>query len=119
EVDISVDLVVDNMVPHVREEITFTATVANAGPSGASQLELTQILASGYSLLDATVSQGSYDGQTGLWTLDSLSPAAAATLDLRVEVLPQGAYLQTVELTGLHEGDVDSSPGNNDPSEDD
>lgn len=119
EVDISVDLVVDQLVTQVGDEILFTATVANAGPSWASQLELTQLLASGYSLLEATASQGNYDIQTGLWTLDSLSQGGSATLDLRVEVLPTGGYLQTVELTRLHEGDVDSSPGNNDPSEDD
>lgn len=119
KVDVSVDLLVDNTVPQVGEEITFTTTVANAGPSVATQLELTQLVADGYSLLDVTVSQGSYDEQTGVWTLDSLAPSALATLDLRVEVLPRGSYVQHVELTGLLERDVDSSPGNNDPSEDD
>lgn len=118
-VDIEVGLSLDNMVPLIGEEVVFTVTVDNLGPGHATQLELSQPLASGYALVAAAPSQGSYDAASGLWDLGSLSMGTSASLELRVEVLPQGPYAQGVELIGLLQPDVDSSPGNNDPDEDD
>lgn len=118
-VDIEVGLVLDNTVPMIGDQIIFTATVDNLGPSDATQLVLAQPLADGYSFISAAPSTGSYDEITGLWTLGSLSNGATASMDLRVEVLPNGNYSQQVELIQLLQLDVDSNPGNNDPSEDD
>src|SRR5690606_11846828 len=60
-VDIEVGLSLDNMVPMIGEEIVLTATVENLGPADATQLVVSQLLSSGYSLINAAPSMGSYD----------------------------------------------------------
>src|SRR5690606_34270933 len=85
EVDLEVDLVLDNLVPMIGEEIVFTASVRNLGPSDATQVAVSQLLATGYSLISAVPSVGSYDPSSGLWSVGSLSNGHTATLALRVE----------------------------------
>ncbi|MGN7515645.1 MAG: gliding motility-associated C-terminal domain-containing protein [Allomuricauda sp.] len=118
-VDISVTKSVDQLIPEVGEEILFTVTVQNDGPSDATNIVVTDLLASGYQLINATPSIGTYNETNGSWVVGDLPNGVSETLDVLVEVLPTGIYTNTAELTNVGENDVDSSPNNNNESEDD
>ena len=107
------------MTPSVGSNITFTISVANAGPSSATGVVVTDLLSSGYSFVSATPSQGNYVNTTGLWTVGSLSNGGSASLSVTATVNASGSYANTAEITGANETDVDSTPGNHDGNEDD
>lgn len=118
-VDISVAKTVDQIIPEVGEEILFTVTVQNDGPSDATNVVVTDVLTSGYQLISSNPSVGTYNGTNGSWVVGDLANGASETLEITVEVLPTGNYTNTAELTNVSEMDVDSSPNNNNESEDD
>ncbi len=118
-VDISVTKTVDEFIPEVGSEIVFTVTVNNAGPSDATNIVVTDVLATGYQFVSANASVGTYNPTNGSWTVGGLANGASETLDITVEVLPTGVYSNTAELTSVTEDDVDSTPGNNNEAEDD
>ncbi|MEC7265744.1 MAG: DUF11 domain-containing protein, partial [Bacteroidota bacterium] len=118
-VDISVTKTVDEFIPEVGSEIVFTVTVNNAGPSDATNIVVTDVLATGYQFVSANASNGTYNPTNGSWTVGGLANGASETLDITVEVLPSGVYSNTAELTSVTEDDLDSAPGNNNEAEDD
>ena len=63
--DVGVDITVDKPAPLVGENVTFTVTVANRGPSPATGLVVTDVLSAGLTLVSATPSQGTFAGRTG------------------------------------------------------
>jgi len=118
-VDISVTKTVNEFIPEVGSEIVFIVTVNNAGPSDATNVVVTDVLATGYQFVSANASNGTYNPTNGSWTVGGLANGASETLDITVEVLPTGVYSNTAELTSVTEDDVDSTPGNNNEAEDD
>lgn len=118
-VDLSLNKSVNTVTPNVGDVVTFTITVRNAGPSDATGVIVTDKLPSGYSFVSATPSSGSYNNTPGSWTLGTLINGGTATLDIQARVLPTGNYNNVAEVTGTNEVDRDSTPGNNDATEDD
>lgn len=118
-VDIEVTKIVDELIPEVGEEILFTVTVQNNGPSDATNVVVTDVLATGYQLVGANPSVGTYNATNGSWVVGNLANGVSETLEILVDVLPTGNYSNTAELTNVAEKDVDSSPNNNNESEDD
>lgn len=118
-VDISVTKNVDELIPNVGDQIIFTVTVQNDGPSDATNLVVTDVLASGYDFVNALATNGTYNNVNGSWTLGSLASGTSETLTITADVLSSGNYANTAELTGLTETDLDSTPGNNSEAEDD
>lgn len=118
-VDIFVTKTVDELIPEVGQEIVFTVTVGNDGPSDATNVVVTDILASGYQLVNAVPSTGTYNATNGSWVVGSLPNGSSETLAITVDVLQTGNYTNTAELTNVAENDVDSSPNNNNEVEDD
>ncbi|MBP2833997.1 DUF11 domain-containing protein, partial [Aquimarina sp. U1-2] len=117
--DISVTKVADILNPEVGDQITFTITTTNDGPSDATGVVVEDILASGYRFESATPSVGTYDPTIGSWNIGNLVNATTATLTITATVLPTGSYSNTAELIALDTFDPDSSPDNNVDAEDD
>lgn len=118
-VDISVTKTVDEFIPEVGEEIVFSITVQNDGPSDATNVVVTDVLASGYQLVNAAPSVGTYNSTNGSWVVGNLANGDLETLEVTVQVLSTGDYVNTAELTNVAEKDADSTPNNNNESEDD
>ncbi|MDP1573279.1 MAG: DUF11 domain-containing protein, partial [Pseudomonadota bacterium] len=118
-IDLSLTKTASNMAPQVGSNVTFTVSVANAGPSGATGVVVTDLLPAGYTYVSSTVSQGSYVSGTGLWTVGSIAKDASATLTVTATVKASGSYTNTAEVTAANETDVDSTPNNHVDSEDD
>ena len=95
--------------------ITYTITVANNGPSGAADVTLADEVPAGNTFVSATPSQGSCVGTTSVsCALGSIANGAAATVTLTVQVdpaTPGGAVITNTAEALSRTADPD--PGNN------
>ncbi|MEN2403201.1 DUF11 domain-containing protein, partial [Flavobacterium sp. MC2016-06] len=69
--------------------------------------------------VSSTVTTGSYNTTTGLWTLGSLITGASETLSVTATVNPTGDYTNFAEVTASSLPDPDSTPNNGVTTEDD
>lgn len=119
-----VDLEVTKSVPtgqeavHVGDEVTYTVTVANDGPSDATGVELTDVLPAGVTY-EADDSGGDYDPTTGVWDVGDVEAGDSVSLAVTVTVVAAGDITNVAEVTDVEEDDVDSTPDNGVPTEDD
>lgn len=118
-VDLSVTKIVNDNTPGRNQNVTFTITVANAGPDNATGVVVNDDLPAGMTFVSATPSQGTYDSGTGLWTVGTVNSSASATLDIVATVTTSTPKTNTAELTAADQGDVDSTPNNGQSGEDD
>jgi uncharacterized repeat protein (TIGR01451 family) len=101
----------------VGEDLTYTVTVTNNGPSDATGVSVTDTLPSGVTYNSDTPSQGSYDNSTGVWDVGNLASGASATLILVVTVDSSTTGTLTNDVSVIGEQD-DPDPGNNIDTED-
>ena len=117
--DLSLTKTVDNPEPLVGALVTFTLTLTNDGPLGTTGVTVADALPSGLAFDAARPSVGSYDNGTGVWTVGAIANGASETLEIDARVLPTGDYTNVAEVATSDLPDPDSTPGNNDPTEDD
>ena len=117
-IDLSLSKTVNNASPSVGDDVTFAITVTNSGPDDASGVQVTDLLPSGYAYVGDS-GNGNYSSNTGLWDIGDLANGAAATLHITATVNASGVYTNVAEVSAANETDADSTPGNNDPAEDD
>lgn len=110
---------VDNPNPNLGDTITFTVTVTNDGPNTATGVVVTDQLPSGLTFVSYSASQGTYNNVTGIWTVGTLNVGASATLSIQAIVSTVTPIVNTAEVTASDQLDPDSTPNNNDPTEDD
>jgi uncharacterized repeat protein (TIGR01451 family)/gliding motility-associated-like protein len=109
-VDLSVIKEVNNPVPDFGETITFTIKAINNGPLNASNVQVKDLLPSGFSFASLTASKGSYNISTGVWAIGMLSFGEIATLQIGVTVKTSGNYINTAEISPFAN---DPNPDNN------
>jgi gliding motility-associated-like protein/uncharacterized repeat protein (TIGR01451 family) len=97
-VDLAVTKTADNLEVEAGDEVAFTITLDNLSAGGVTDIEVGDLLQTGFAYVSHTASIGEYDPITGLWTVASLDPLASASLDVRVTVLESGVYTNTAEL---------------------
>jgi uncharacterized repeat protein (TIGR01451 family)/gliding motility-associated-like protein len=90
--DLSITKTIDNMNPKVGDNVVFTITVLNNGPSVATGIKATDKLLSGYTFVSASSNAGTYNSSTGIWNIGSLSSGSTAKLDITVRVNAKGIY---------------------------
>ncbi|MFH6958147.1 gliding motility-associated C-terminal domain-containing protein [Flavobacterium aquidurense] len=117
--DLSLVKTVVNASPNVGENAVFNITVTNNGPSTATNVVVTDRLPSGYTFVSATSPVGTYDSNSGGWSVGTLANQATATLTITAKVLANGNYNNVAEVTGSDQFDPNSIPGNNNPQEND
>ena len=96
--DLSVTKIVTTLTPEVGQNIIFTIRASNNGPSEATGVKVTDVLPSGYKLINSSVSKGTWENP--VWDIGSIAPASSATLTITAKVAASGNYINTATITG-------------------
>ncbi|OYU81499.1 MAG: hypothetical protein CFE23_03265, partial [Flavobacterium sp. BFFFF1] len=108
--DLAVTKGVNNATPNVGSNVLFTITATNNGTGAATGVTVTDLLPSGYSLVSASPSIGSYNPGTGIWTIGNMTNGQSRTLTITATVLGTGSYGNTATISG---NELDQVTGNN------
>jgi gliding motility-associated-like protein len=95
--DLSLTKTVDNASANVGEDVVFTITVTNNGPSPAQNVVVIDNLPDGFTFVSANPSSGSWSVPT--WTVGDMANGAVATLQITATVNPSGNYTNTASVT--------------------
>jgi uncharacterized repeat protein (TIGR01451 family) len=113
-IDLGVTKIVDDASPNEGDSITYTVTVTNNGPDGATGVEITDLLPTGVTYVSDGPSQGGYTPGTGVWSVGALSNGASATLDLTATVDSGTAGTTVSNTASLTAVDQTDTNGTND-----
>jgi uncharacterized repeat protein (TIGR01451 family) len=105
--DLMVTQTVSTLTPIIGTNITFTVVAHNNGPSDATGVDVTNNLPTGYTVVNATATVGTYNGT---WVIGKLANGQSATLTMIVTVKPTGTYPSAVSILGA---ETDPSVSNN------
>jgi uncharacterized repeat protein (TIGR01451 family) len=111
QTDLGVTKTVSPSLITVGQTATFTVTVTNNGPVAATSAILTDVLPAGLTLVSFSVSQGSFNRQTGVWALGGLAVGQHVQLTLVARGESVGTKLNTATLTEILPSDT--NPNNN------
>ncbi|MCB1052335.1 MAG: DUF11 domain-containing protein [Acidobacteria bacterium] len=100
------------------QSLNFELTVFNAGPNSASNITVADALPTG-SVLQNQTGDGSYNAQTGVWTVGVVHANQQARIQLQVQANQAGAKSNIAEIRTAQPADPDSTPNNQNPAEDD
>jgi large repetitive protein len=117
--DLSLTKTVNNATPSFGQSVTFTITLSNAGPDGATGVAVKDLLPAGLGFSSYTATVGSYVSGTGIWTVGSLANGGSATLQITATVNAYGSITNTAQVSATDQSDPDSTPNNNISTEDD
>jgi uncharacterized repeat protein (TIGR01451 family) len=92
--DLELAMAVNDTVPIESDTLTYTVTLRNNGPDGASGVQVIDLLPAGLTYISDVSSQGTYTDVTGLWDVGVVTSGDSATLDLLAAV-----DLGTVDMT--------------------
>ncbi len=106
-VDIGVSKTVDVATPRVGDVVTFTVTVANAGPANATGVRITDPIGPGVAFVGAVAPPGTtYDPATGVWNVGNVPAGGSVQLQLSVQVTSVDPYTNVATLTAVNEPDI-------------
>ncbi|MEZ4713678.1 MAG: SdrD B-like domain-containing protein [Caldilineaceae bacterium] len=103
----------------VGQQTTFTIDVTNRGPAVATGVAVEDVLPGALQFVAAQPGQGSYDAQSGIWTIGALRVGQTVTLRLQVIVTAPGLHTNVAQVVLANERDTDSTPDNDILEEDD
>jgi len=110
--ELSVFKEVDNTSPLVGEQVTFTITLSNEGYVTANNIVVDEVIPSGYTYVSSITTGGTYSEVNGTWTISQLDPAQVEILQITVEVLGFGDYLNIATISAF-DGGTDVNIDNN------
>jgi uncharacterized repeat protein (TIGR01451 family) len=101
----SADLVltktVDKATPTVKDTVVFTLIVNNNGPDTAVNVTVNDKLPAGLTYVSHVANFGTYDPNSGLWTISSLPNGASAVLTITAVVEESGQIVNQANVTAL------------------
>ncbi|WP_298392700.1 DUF11 domain-containing protein, partial [Flavobacterium sp.] len=110
QTDLQITKVANTMAPVRGGTIAFTLTATNAGTSNATNVQVADLLPSGYTFTGATPSTGTYVNTTGIWNIGPLNSGANATLVINATVNETGTYANSAGISG---NEIDPNTANN------
>ena len=116
--DLELEKTVDDPAPNVGDSVVYTVTVTNRGPDNATGVAVEDVLPAGLVYVSDD-GGGAYNSGTGIWTIGNLNVGSTATLQITADVASAGAFTNIAQVSASDQYDTDSTPGNDDPLEDD
>jgi uncharacterized repeat protein (TIGR01451 family) len=101
QVDIQVTQTVNNLEPSIGETIVYTITAINNGPDNAKGVSIKDLLPLGLTFVSAdTHGIGTYNNNTGIWTIGNFNNGQTATLTItaivnNINMIKNTAKLET------------------------
>ena len=93
EADLVITVEPDVTKVHVGDKVVYTITVKNQGPDTAVNSTATIKIPKELELLGFKPSKGTYDPNTGIWTIGDLAPGEEVTLLLDTKALKSGTIV--------------------------
>ncbi len=106
--DLTLSKSVNNATPNKGGTVTFTVTAQNLGPNAAPNTVVTDVLPSGYTLVSATPSVGTFTAPN--WNIGNLAVGATPTLTITATVNCSGLY---TNIASIASSLPDINPNNN------
>ena len=109
--DVAVTKVVDDDSPVVGDNVTFTVTATNNGPSLGQDIVVTDLLPSPrLVLVSSTAAAGTtYDPVNGAWAIPALAVNDVATLQIVARVETNSPVTNGATRTAMRQNDIDRS----------
>ncbi|WP_157078618.1 DUF11 domain-containing protein, partial [Methanobrevibacter filiformis] len=82
---------------NIGDTVTYTITVSNNGSGNATGVFVTDLLNN--TVLSFVGSNGSYDNNTGVWTIGSLGAGESVALSITVVIIGNGTVINTASVT--------------------
>ncbi|MGI9469983.1 MAG: DUF11 domain-containing protein, partial [Rubripirellula sp.] len=118
-IDLSLDKTVDNARPNVGDTIQFTISLTNSRPSQATGVSVRDVLPPELNFVGSSASRGSYNSSTGVWDVGTVNNGDTVTLNITATVESILSVVNTAEVISADQPDIDSTPDNGNPQEDD
>jgi uncharacterized repeat protein (TIGR01451 family) len=115
--DLRLKKTVQKGVVKVGETATYTLSIKNDGPRGATGVEVKDILPAGltYDVGNSTIpANTTYNATTGIWDLSGLTIATGQTITIKIAatVTSTGVKLNSAQIVNTNQTDSDSIPNN-------
>ncbi|MFC5284008.1 hypothetical protein, partial [Pedobacter alpinus] len=94
--DLFISVTANSTVANVGDNVVFTVNIKNNGPNRANNTRVTDVLPSGFSLVSALPSVGTWTNP--IWNVGDLAVNATATIIITASVNPFGNYTNTVAI---------------------
>jgi uncharacterized repeat protein (TIGR01451 family) len=108
--DLKLAKTIDREKARVGDVVTYTITVSNVGPDEADAVAAIDQLSAGLSFVDARPQSGTFNPETGQWTIGVLAVDATVTMELDARVTTKGLLTNTATVSsGVVEVDPDSN----------
>ena len=117
--DVELDKTVDLTLANVGDILTYSLVLVNQGPLPASGVQVTDQLPSSLQYLSHTPSAATYNATTGVWDIGVVLVGDTFKIDILASVLSVGLINNVAEVSAMDNTDIDSTPNNGDPNEDD
>ena len=87
-------------VGNYTDEIEYVITVTNRGPDGATGVVVSDLLPDGLIYSSSVADRGTYDSETGIWTIGDLANGEILTLKITARINTTGNVTNNVNVTG-------------------
>ncbi|WP_228237049.1 Calx-beta domain-containing protein [Allomuricauda sp. M10] len=105
DIDLAITKEVDRDEVLLNTEINFTITLENLTMNRVLDIVVNDLLASGFNYISHNASKGTYDPETGEWTIDEMTAEEAVTLRITVTVVTAGQLQNTATLSASFPND--------------
>ncbi|MCI2230254.1 DUF11 domain-containing protein [Polaribacter sp. MSW13] len=115
KIDLRLIKEVDKSVVKIGNEITFTLTLKNYGPQGATGVQVEDKLPAGLTFSSSVLAANTtYTPGTGIWDLSGRTIASGESILLKIKAIAntKNIQLNTAEIIKTEQKDVNSTPNN-------
>ncbi len=109
-IDLQITKTVDVAQPDEGDVIEFTVTLTNQSPDIVTAITIDELIASnsGFNYESHIVSAGTYNPDTGIWSIQEIAGNEINTLNITVTVLEDGNYTNIAEIMSSFPDDNNS-----------
>jgi len=108
--DLGITKTVDKTTANYLDKIRYTITVTNNGPDASNNITVSDYLPNSLQWISDN-SNGAYNHNTGVWTIDTLSNGASITLNIIAQIVKSNTVITNIAT--VNNNTYDQNPTNN------